>query len=93
MKKSILISMLFLSVIGAFAQGNNEEKSWIEKAKTLNEAENYRGSLNAYLKAYKLNPKNAETVYQIAWTYNDLDVYDTAIIYANKGILLDAKDL
>ena len=91
MQKVFLIALLCVSTIGVFAQ-TTDEKKWIEKAKSFKEAEDYRASLNAYLKALKLNPKNEETNYQIAWLYNDLEVYDTAIIYVNKGLLLDSKD-
>ena len=91
MKRSIILSLLLFCCIGLFAQ-STEEKKWIDKAKSLNESEDYRGSLSAYLKAYKLNPKNAETLYQIAWTYNDVDVYDSALIFAQKGLAVDSKD-
>ena len=91
MQKVFLIALLCVSTFGVFAQ-TTDEKKWIEKAKSFKEAEDYRASLNSYLKALKLNPKNEETIYQIAWLYNDLEVYDTAIIYVNKGLLLDSKD-
>ena len=47
-------------------------------------------ALEAYKKAYELNPQNAETAYYVASVYIDsLNDKDNGIIYANKALQVD----
>lgn len=62
MKNRTLAILFLFNTISIFAQTGNEEKTWIDKGKKLHEDQDYRGSLRAYLKAYKLNAKKEETV-------------------------------
>ncbi len=86
MKKLILIMMsVFLMLSITYAQ-TETESSALEKAKTAEDNKDYEQALKWYQKANVLNPKNATTYYDLAWTQNELEKYEDVTKTAQAGI-------
>lgn len=107
LKHIIFLLIVFVSAERVFAQNvdfveenfKDRKKELFEIVKLINEANtvleqeepDYPYVLSLFGKAYEFNPNSAKLNYKIGTTYLNSGGLDSAIVYINKAIAIDAK--
>ena len=92
-KYSLIILLLFIGFLNAFAQQNSEIHELIEKGIEHHDAREYKQAIESYEEALKIDPESMIATYEIALSYLALRDYKNASEYSTKVINSKDKDL
>jgi len=82
--KKLLLLLLAPILICLHSYAQSTAKEWYDKGKDLKDDKKYKEALDAFKKSIALKADYAPALHQAGWCYNELEMYDDALVVLKK---------